>query len=103
MSGGSYNYLCYESFPEIMERTEDMETIAYRLIKLGAKDIAEDIRDLINYCKDAKQTIMDACERLHEVFRAVEWFDSGDIGEDDMQKEIKRYRNGKRNVEENNK
>lgn len=103
MSGGSYNYLCYESFPEIMERTEDMETIAYRLIKLGAKDIAEDIRDLINYCKDAKHTIMDACERLHEVFRAVEWLDSGDIGEDDMQREIKRYRNGKRNVEENNK
>lgn len=98
MSGGAYNYLCYESFPEIVERIEDMEAVEYRLTKLGAKDIAEDVRALINYCKDAKQTIMDACERLHEVFRAVEWLDSGDIGEDDMQKEIERYRDEKCNA-----
>lgn len=93
MSGGSYSYLCYASFPEILGRVEDMKTIERRLIDLGAKDIAKDVRNLINYCEDVRQTIDCACEQLSDVFRAVEWFDSYDIGEDAMKTRLEKYRN----------
>ena len=95
MSGGSYNYLCFEQFPEVIERTEDMNKIQFRLRQLGAHGIADDVDELIKYCREAKETIEPLFERLYGVFHAIEWFDSGDIGEDDVKEEFKRYRNEK--------
>lgn len=97
MSGGSYNYLCFEQFPELIERTEDMNEIQLRLRQLGAHDIADDVDELIKYCREAHEKIEPLFEKLSGVFHAIEWLDSGDIGKDGVKEEFKRYRNEKRN------
>ena len=92
MSGGSHNYLCFSEMPDIISRISDMEEMEQELISLGYKDIAKDTRRLIEYCISAENRISVLFEQLQDVFHAIEWFDSGDIGEETLIKEFEKYR-----------
>ncbi len=92
MSGGSHNYLCYASFPEIMKRTSDMLEVEKELIKLGYTDIAKDVRRLIEYCYTAENAINVLCENLEDVFHDVEWYCSADISKQEVVKRLEQYR-----------
>lgn len=96
MSGGSHNYLCYVEVQELLSSTRiaDMEEVEQRLIQLGYVDVAKDVRRLIEYCKSAEIRIGVLFEQLDEVFRAVEWYDSADIGKDSLIKRLEEYRKG---------
>lgn len=94
MSGGSHNYLCFAEFPEIMQRTADMEEMEQDLIELGYVDIAKDVRRLIEYCKSAEVRIGVLLERIGDVFHDVEWYHSGDIGKETLIKRLEQYRKG---------
>ena len=96
MSGGSHNYLCYAEVQELLSGTRiaDMEDMEQRLIQLGYVDVAKDVRRLIEYCKSAEIRIGVLFEQLDEVFRAVEWYDSADIGKDSLIKRLEEYRKG---------
>lgn len=99
MSGGTYDYLCFTGMPEIIERTGDMERIEERLSQLGEIDIAQDIHELVICCKKARYQISAMFDRLQDVFYAVEWYDSGDWNEEELKKELDKYKieKGKQN------
>ena len=92
MSGGSHNYLCYAEIPEIISRTSDMESMEQSLLSLGYTDIAKDVRRMIEYCLSVENRISVLFEQLEDVFRAIEWYDSADIGKESLIEHLERYR-----------
>ena len=95
MSGGSLSYLCYKEFPEICGYTNEMEEVEKCLLKNGYTDIAKDVRRLIEYIESARNRVEVLSENLFDVFHTVEWFFSGDIGDDTFKKHLEEYRRGK--------
>ena len=57
--------------------------------------MAKDTRGLVEYIKSAKIRVETLFEMLSPVFKAVEWYCSGDWGKDRVGKVIEEYRNGK--------
>ena len=97
MSGGSFNYLCFSEMPEIMRRTDEFEQMEQILIEKGYEDIAKDVRRLIEYCKSAEVRIGALFEQLNSVLHDVEWYESGDIGDESLKETLEKYRNGEIN------
>lgn len=95
MSGGSLNYLCFKEPEELFHCIEEMEKAEQVLLQRGAQDIARDVRRLIEYVKSAENRISVLSEQLNGIFHAVEWYQSGDYGEDTLRKRIEQYRTGK--------
>ena len=97
MSGGSWNYLFCKDIDELMNgsSTELLQDMVDRLNSAGFKDVAKDTQRLVEYIKSASIRIETLFETLSPVFKAVEWFDSGDWGKDRVDKAIEEYRNGK--------
>lgn len=95
MSGGSWNYLCYKDIDELMNgsSTELLQDMVDRLNSAGFKDVAKDTQRLVEYIKSARIRIETLFEALSPVFKAVEWFDSGDWGKETLNNEILKYRN----------
>lgn len=99
MSGGSFNYLCYREVDELINSQDDLESMRNTLIKYGYEDIAKDTQRLIEHIKSARRTIETLGNMLEPVFHAVEWYESGDYGEDTMIKILEKYR--KKGVSDN--
>ena len=93
MSGGSFNYLCFSELPEIMYRTDELEQIEQILIEKRYEDIAKDVHRLVEYCKSAKVRIGVLFEQLNSVLHDVEWYESGDIGDESLKEALEKYRN----------
>lgn len=92
MSGGSLNYLCYCQTNELFNRIGDLEEAEEYLLKCGYKDIARDVRRLIEYLLSAENRISTLFEQLSEVLHAIEWHMSADYGEDTAKKVLEQYR-----------
>lgn len=87
MSGGSYNYLCYAT---LSDRQGDLEAMFGRLNELANEHAGEPSG--IGYRRAARATkrILDTLEvpdGLSRIWKAVEWRDSCDWGEDQMDEE----------------
>lgn len=97
MSGGSWNYLYCKDVDELMNgsSTELLQDMADRLNSAGFKDVAQDTQRLVEYIKSASIRIETLFETLSPVFKAVEWLDSGDWGEETLNNEILKYRNAR--------
>jgi hypothetical protein len=100
MSGGSLNYLCYKQPEELFHYIDEMERVETELIKQGAVDIAKDVRRLIEYIKTAEIRIGVLSERLNGVFHAVEWWKSGDFGDDSLAKALENYRRDQKEADQ---
>ena len=100
MSGGSYNYLCCKDSSELMEAQDEIENMAARLSELGYADhAAKETQDVLQIIQDLSQIIRRyeiqvavVKGRLDPVWKAVEWWDSGDSGEDELKAALKEYR-----------
>lgn len=94
MSGGSWNYLCYKDIDELMNgsSTELLQDMVDRLNSAGFEDVAQDTQGLVEYIKSARIRIETLFGTLSPVFKAVEWFDSGDWGEETLNNEVLKYR-----------
>ena len=103
MSGGSWNYLYCKDIDKLMNgsSTELLQDMVDRLNSAGFKDIAQDTQRLVEYIKSASIRIETLFEALSPVFKAVEWFDSGDWGEETLNNEVLKYR--KSNIDNYNK
>lgn len=103
MSGGSWNYLYNKDIDELMNgsSTEILQDMADRLNSAGFEDVAKDTQRLVEYIKSASIRIETLFETLSPVFKAVEWFDSGDWGEETLNNEVLKYR--KSNIDSYNK
>ena len=97
MSGGSWDYLYSKDIDELMNgsSTELLQDMVDRLNSAGFKDVAQDTQRLVEYIKSASIRIETLFETLSPVFKAVEWFDSGDWGEETLNNEILKYRNAR--------
>lgn len=103
MSGGSWNYLYCKDIDELMNgsSTELLQDMADRLNSAGFEDAAKDTQRLVEYIKSASIRIETLFETLSPVFKAVEWFDSGDWGKETLNNEVLKYR--KSNIDSYNK
>ena len=94
MSGGSYDYMfCKETYELFnygnIRMLEEMES---RFLGLGYDDIAKDFRRLIEYNKSANNRVEVLGNQLNDMMHDIEWYDSGDIGEDTLAKRVEEYR-----------
>lgn len=88
MSGGSYNYLCFNT-DDLTSRRADLDAMAERLTALGwAPEAAQATRQVIDMIEQTHA----AAELLSDVWRAVEWWDSSDWAEDQVREEIAKHR-----------
>lgn len=92
MSGGSWDYLYCKDIDEIMASAEDLQDMSDRLMALGYTDVAQDTQRLVEYVHSARIRIDSLFKALSPVFKAVEWFDSGDWGGETLDDEIWKYR-----------
>lgn len=92
MSGGSYNYLCYKESYDIHERKEELEQMRDRLIELGFTDVAGETESILLMLKSFEVRLQTIIDRLKDVWRSVEWMDSGDSGIDYVEDEVQKYR-----------
>jgi hypothetical protein len=91
MSGGSYNYLCHQDFPEICEKRSDLADMRDRLTELGFTDAAKETESVILMIDSFQVRIEARIERLTNVWHSVEWFDSSDSGLGTVEQAIKEY------------
>lgn len=93
MSGGSYDYLCWKEAGEILECEATIQQMADRLARLGyANDAAKETQLLLLEIRQAKNRLNVSIERLQNVWQAIEWWDSGDSSEKELQKALAFYR-----------
>lgn len=94
MSGGSLNYLYCKDPEELFDESsiDYLEKAEQYLLKNDAVDIAKDVRRLIEYVLSAKNRIEVMQKNLREVFKAIEWCQSGDSGKDRVDRTIAAYR-----------
>lgn len=101
MSGGSYNYLStaadVHGIGGLLQRQEDLRSMAHRLDGLCPEAAAE-TRLFVEGGTAEQQAasvfhgIDTRLERLEPLWKAVEWRDSGDWGEDQLARALEDYR-----------
>ncbi|MGK5530881.1 hypothetical protein [Streptomyces sp. URMC 129] len=90
MSGGSYNYL-YCHVGGLEAQSGDIEAMAKRLEEMdfpGRHIAAEHTRLILSLFAAAEAL----GQRLSDVWHAVEWRDSGDVGDDEVRHALEKYR-----------
>lgn len=93
MSGGSYNYLCFKDAEQLFNIQGIIEDMHERLSGLGyANDAALETEMVLDLIRLFRSRAAYHLERLHWIWYAVEWWDSGDYSEDDVKEEIEKYR-----------
>lgn len=93
MSGGSHNYICHCEAQELIGREEDLREMSDDLAALGyCKDAAAETEEILILVRQFENRINTRLERLSPVWRALEWWHSGDIGEDSFKEAIEKFR-----------
>lgn len=93
MSGGSFNYLCYAELPDLLNRDWDIQSMADELAKLGyAKDAAKETMDLLLDLRSAVNRLETRKEHISDVWKALEWWHSGDWSEESFKEELEKWR-----------
>jgi len=93
MSGGSYDYLCFKDAGELAQHEETLQRMADRLARLGyADDAAKETMEVLLEMRQALNRLQTRISRLSGVWKAVEWWDSCDSGEDGLREALSRYR-----------
>jgi hypothetical protein len=94
MSGGSYNYLCHSwDLEDLLKQKASLSDMADRLSALGyAEDAAKETYTLLVLLRQFETRAEVHAERLRDLWKAVEWWDSADWGEDSVRKALAAYR-----------
>lgn len=87
MSGGSYNYLCYNTY-DVSSRRGDVESMAVRLEELGHYEAARSTRNVLIMLQGVDRT----ADALSDVWREVEWKDSGDGSDEAVDKAVAKFK-----------
>lgn len=95
MSGGSFNYLCYnEDLTELLSNTSGLESMRVALSSLGfADDAADKTQELIDLIERTDLEVQKRIEELKSVWKSVEWYHSGDYARDEVVGAVFKFRN----------
>lgn len=95
MSGGSFNYLCHRDIEEMLTWSDDdLDGMIDELRHRGYDKAADDSEAFKQRITELRNTIAQMeCEiaSLRDVWRAVEWRCSSDIGDAELEREVQRY------------
>lgn len=91
MSGGSYDYLCFADAEDVLGRHRNLRAMADRLDKLCPEAAAE-TRAIFDGPGSLYAELEARLTRLTDLWQAVEWRDSGDRGQDQLDKAIEEFR-----------
>jgi hypothetical protein len=97
MSGGSFNYLFCKDAPDFFGYAprEDLERMAAALTDAGdAEDAARETEEILAIIAGTERRVDARLERLRGVWKAMEWWKSGDGGEDGLRAALTKYREG---------
>jgi len=93
MSGGSYAYLYAKPVNELVSWDREVESMVDRLAGLGyAEDAARESMEFLLELRRARVRLETMQQRLAPVWKAVEWWDSADSGEDEVKDALVEYR-----------
>jgi hypothetical protein len=93
MSGGSYDYLYAKDADELFNYQRQLNDMIDRLAGLGyAKDAAAETDELLLILRQTLVRVETRMQRLRDVWRAVEMWDSCDGGEDAVKEALSKYR-----------
>ena len=95
MSGGSYDYLCYKDSAQLLggEADDDLQEMADSLAKLKyANDAAKETQDILLTIRQSRNRIESSVARLSGLWHDLEWWVSGDSGEDEFKEALEKYR-----------
>lgn len=93
MSGGSYDYLFVKDADNLAEHENVLEQMADRLAGLGyAEDAARETHETLLLLRQARVRLQARIDRLSGIWRAVEWWDSGDSGPSYLDEVLSQYR-----------
>lgn len=91
MSGGSFDYLCYKDPESMLNNIHLVKEMYEFLYKEGKNDAAREIEkyylDLIMF----KDMVTTRHQRLNKILHDVEWWVSGDSGEETFDKMWKKF------------
>lgn len=94
MSGGSFNYLCHTwDLDTLIDKQGDLEAMSQALAGLGyAKDAARETEELLVLLRQWENRATVRLDRLREVWKAMEWWQSCDYSEDTFKEALAEYR-----------
>lgn len=94
MSGGSFNYLCHTwDLDALIGKLGDLEDMSRALAAVGyAKDAARETEELLVILRQWEVQAGVRLDRLREVWKAMEWWQSCDYGEDQFKEALAEYR-----------
>jgi hypothetical protein len=93
MSGGSYDYLFAQESSDLLAHEGNLEAMSARLAGLGyAQDAARETEELLVIIRQVRVRLQVRMDRVKGVWRAIEWWDSADSGEDAVRDALARYR-----------
>lgn len=92
MSGGSFNYLCWSTGEGLFKQQSDLKDMVAALNDLGAEDAAKETRDLLVAIETISKRLDAKVERLSAVWKAVEWMQSGDWDQEELNTALRQYR-----------
>lgn len=93
MSGGSFDYLCEVfDFFEMADKERQLKAMGERLAGVGAADAARETHEALLIIRAAEAQTEAIVGRLRDVWKAVEWVDSGDWGSDAIDEALAKYR-----------
>jgi hypothetical protein len=97
MSGGSYNYLCRAlDLEDLLKQKADLESMFERLAGLGyAPEAAAETYQLLLSLRVMESRAEVHVQRLRDLWKAVEWWDSCDWSEDQVKEALAAYRGEK--------
>lgn len=92
MSGGSYDYLCYADATELFNKRQSISDMVTALAGLGHLDAARETESIKLILNQFEVQIDAPLRRLQDVWKAVEWTESGDTGPEAVDIAIAKYR-----------
>lgn len=93
MSGGSYNYLYCKDIDDIISMETELTWMQDRLDGIYyAYDVAEEMEKFRGYIKTFKLEMQKEIDRMRNIWRAIEMWDSYDSSEDEFKKALEEHR-----------
>jgi hypothetical protein len=93
VSGGSFEYLCYcDDLSDLMGKRHYLGQMVDALAIHGAEDAAAETENLRALLAQTNVRVEVALKRLAPVWKAMEWWQSGDYGENQFHESVAEYR-----------